>query len=90
MVFMDTLIVAAISFVAGSSMTGIVSHLCYLSRRVKELEQAQAKHLPYRTADEIEDATAAILTLKLHNELRGEFIDNALGHLQNARSGNTK
>jgi hypothetical protein len=61
---MDPLIVGVCSFAAGIGLSGLVFYICDLKKRVGTLEAAQAKHLPYRTADEIEDATAAILRIK--------------------------
>lgn len=58
-----------------------------LKERIQRLEEAQAKHLPYPTADGIEDATAAILRLKFEADFRRELVDNALAHLQQARAG---
>lgn len=59
-----------------------------LRERIRRLEAAQAKHLPYPTADGIEDATAAILRLKFEADFRQELVENALAHLQSARAGN--
>ena len=87
---MDTLIIAITSFVAGSALTGLLCHITNLQRRIETLEANQAKHLPYKTADEIEEATAGILKAKFENDFRGELLDNALAHLQLARDGNKK
>jgi hypothetical protein len=84
------IITGVMAFLAGLSLAGIVVHLCEMRRRIKLLEEAQAKHLPYRTADEIEDATAAILNMKFRTEFNQEMIENALAHLQAARQGNGK
>ena len=61
-----------------------------LQKRIDQLEQAQAKHLPHNTADEIENATAALLYVKQANDLRADMLDNCLAHLQKARNGNKK
>jgi hypothetical protein len=91
LVDMDALIVVgAVSFVSGASLAGIYFHLLEMRRRIGKLEQDQAKHLPYRTADEIEDATAAILNMKFKLDFNQELIENALAHLRAARSGNGK
>ena len=58
-------------------------------KRVGQLEAAQVKHLPYRTADEIENSIAAILYMKQDADRKAELIENALNHLQLAR-GNGK
>lgn len=57
-----------------------------LIEQVKSLQQAGPKRLPYRSADEIENATAAVLTLLHEERLKMERIENALAHLQKARN----
>ena len=59
-------------------------------RRVARLEQDGPKHLPYKTADEIEDATAAILRIKHEADFNLELIENAMAHLQLARNPKEK
>jgi hypothetical protein len=83
-----TLVIAAL--VAGIAIGLTYSEIKHLRERVATLEANQAKHLPYKTADEIEEATAGILKAKFENEFRGELLDNALAHLQQARNGNAK
>lgn len=68
-----------------------------LIHRIEVLESGQAKHLPYRTADGIENAEAAmlygiedikvkkILTDQEYDELERRFV-KALSYLQEARS----
>jgi hypothetical protein len=73
---------------AGYAIAKLHSWASAMQRRLEALEQAQAKHLPYRTADEIEAATAAILKIKFETDFRQEVIENALAHLQIARNGN--
>lgn len=46
--------------------------------------------LPYRTAEEIENAIAAIICLKNDAETRLNMIENALSHLQLARGNGKK
>jgi hypothetical protein len=76
-------------------IAGIAAGLMYAeiksqAKRIKALEDSQAKHLPYMTAEEIENATASILTAKFKHDFHGELLDNALAHLQKARNGNQK
>ena len=85
----------ALGLLAGWSLAHLRMALVSGDQRLTELEQkvaglsaAQAKHLPYRTADEIENATAALLKLKFEQDFRAELIENALGHLKTARNGN--
>jgi hypothetical protein len=89
---MDIIIALAliVTFVAGIAVGSARAEIKNMRTRITALEAAQAKHLPYRTAEEIEDATAALLTAKYKMDLNQEFLDNALAHLQNARNGNTK
>lgn len=56
--------------------------------RIAELEAMQARHLPYVTAEEIENAEAALLYAKRAARERRDMIENALAHLQKARQGN--
>jgi hypothetical protein len=84
------IIYALIAFIAGIGLAGLYFHIHSLNQRISRLEESQAKHLPYKTAEEIEDGIAALLTLKFHSDVRSDFIDNALAHLQKARGGNAK
>jgi hypothetical protein len=70
----------------GQDMT---ARLIDAEKRISQLEQAQAKRLPYKTADEIENSIAAILYMQQDADRKAELIDNALNHLQLAR-GNGK
>lgn len=84
---MDNLLIALaliFTFAAGIAIGKAHSEFRHMRERITALEAAQAKHLPYRTAEEIEDATAAILTAKFKNDFNGELLDNALAHLQQA------
>ncbi len=61
-----------------------------LAGRVAKLEQSTPKRLPYRTADEIEDAEAALIKFMREIDFDKSVIENALGHLQNARNPERK
>lgn len=90
---MDNIVIAIaliIAFAAGIAIGRAHAEFRHMRDRIAALEASQAKHLPYRTAEEIEDATAAILTMKFKNDFNGEIIDNALAHLRQARNGNAK
>lgn len=90
MVTLNTLILVIgilFALAAGFAIAKLHSWVNATQRRLSELEQAQAKHLPYHTADEIEAATAAILKIKFETDFRQEVIENALAHLQQARNG---
>jgi hypothetical protein len=79
-----------IALIAGICIGALVMDNIHLHTENAALKAAQAKHLPYMTAEEIEDATAAILTAKFKHDFNGELLDNALAHLQKARNGNAK
>jgi hypothetical protein len=51
---------------------------------------AQAAHLPYLAAEEIENGLAALWILKRELDLKEELVENAIAHLQAARGGKRK
>ena len=57
-----------------------------LRKRIRALEDADRRRLPFRTADEIEDATAAINALMFDLDLKRNMVENALEHLKAARN----
>jgi hypothetical protein len=71
---------------AGAAMMALYKHVLALEERIKDLEEASKKHLPYRTADRIEDATAAILKAAREIDFDKSLLENALSHLQKARN----
>jgi len=77
-------------FVAGIAAGKLHAEIKCLRERVAKLEDAEAKHLPYRTADNIENAEAAIIKAIREVRFDNELLDNALAHLQQARNGNKK
>lgn len=64
---------------------GLVMMLLDMHRRLKQLE-ATPKRLPYLSADEIENAMAAIIALQYDVEIKADMIENALAHLRKARN----
>jgi hypothetical protein len=82
------LILAAL--VAGIAIGLTFAEIKCLRERIKALEVSQAKHLPYKTANEIEDGISALLPLLFEEETTHERIQNALVHFQRARNGNAK
>jgi hypothetical protein len=82
------LILAAL--IAGIAIGLTYAEIKHLRERIKALEASQAKHLPYHTADEIENATAAINALQFELDFKKGLLDNALAHLYNARNGRGK
>ena len=49
-----------------------------------------ARHLPYRTAEEIENGLAALWILKRELDFKESLVENAISHLQAARGGSKK
>lgn len=77
----------ALSFLAGLVIASLRHEWQNMRKRIAELEQASNKrHVPYAVAEEIEDATAAILLAVSEIEFKKSVLDNALEHLHNARN----
>ncbi len=51
---------------------------------------APARHLPYQTAEEIENSLAALWVLKRELDFKTSLIENAIAHMQAARAGKKK
>jgi hypothetical protein len=51
---------------------------------------ANARHLPYITAEEIENSLAAMWILRNELDIRVNLVDNAIAHMQAARGGKAK
>ena len=79
------LILAALAAGIATGMTYV--EIRHMRDRIAALESAQAKHLPYKSAEAIEDATAALLIAKFKMDFNQEILDNALAHLAHAREG---
>jgi hypothetical protein len=77
-----TLILGA---VGGGSLIYLIMTIRDLQRQIDDLK-ATPKRLPYASADEIENAMAAILTLQYDVDIKREMIENALAHLRSARN----
>ena len=75
---------------AGFAIGKTYADIKCMRERISALEAAQAKHLPFRSADEIENGIAALNYIVFDEDLKRERIQNALAHLQNARSGGSK
>lgn len=72
-------------FLAGGGVGGLLFVVLSLRRRVQQLEQAGPPKLPYKSRDEIENATAALNYLLLQSRLDQDAIENARSHLLRAR-----
>ena len=57
-----------------------------MEKRLAKLEADLPKRLPYKTADAIEDAEAALIKFIREVEFNKSILDNALAHLQHARN----
>lgn len=85
----------AIIFIILGALAGAASVAMYnrqknLEKRIADLEEvSNKKHLPYKVAEEIEDAMAAIIHWQYEQKLDGEWLENALNHLKNARNNRT-
>ncbi len=71
--------------VAAASMVWLIVMLREARERITKLEAANKSHLPFHTASEIENATAALLLLESQKNFDLEYIENALSHLRQAR-----
>lgn len=70
----------------GAGIAGALFAIRGLQARVRQLEEASQKRLPYRSADEIENSTAALLKAIAETSYRRDLLENALAHLQSARN----
>jgi hypothetical protein len=76
-----------IALFAGFAIGKTYTDIKCLRDRIASLESAQAKHLPYKTAESIEDAEAAIIKAMREVHFNSELLENALSHMQIARNG---
>lgn len=81
-------IIAALA--AGFAIGKEYAEIRHMRERITALEAAQARHLPYRTAESIEDAEAAIIKAMHEVRFNNELLENALAHMQIARDGKGK
>jgi hypothetical protein len=61
-----------------------------LEARIKTLEDATPKRLPYKAADEVLDAMAALTKELAEQNYHRDLIENAIGHLHNVMATGTK
>lgn len=79
-----------VTFTAGIAIGQAHSEFRHMRERIAALEASQARHLPYRTAESIEDAEAAIIKAMREVRFNNDLLENALAHMQSARNGNAK
>lgn len=70
-----------------SELDDLRNELDAANQRIADLEAATKKRLPYVTADEIENALAALNYARQVQRERQDMIANAIHHLQKARQG---
>jgi AcrR family transcriptional regulator len=87
---MDTLIIAALAFIAGASLTGLYHHFRDQAKRIQMLEKAVAQRLPYKSQDAIEDCTAALMRLEQEHEIFTLWLTKAHDLLKVARNPDCK
>jgi hypothetical protein len=72
---------------AGAAAVGMYNRQKNLEKRIADLEEtSNKKHLPYKVAEEIEDAMAAIIHWQYERKMDNEWLENAMNHLKNARN----
>ena len=85
-------IFTAIVFIITGVLAGAASVAMYnrqknLEKRIADLEDlSNKKHLPYKVAEEIEDAMAGLIHYEFDLQITKERIDNVLNHLKKARN----
>jgi hypothetical protein len=72
---------------AGIAIGMIYAENLHLRRENAALKEAGAKHLPYPTAEAIENTFAALNAMEFEIAFKKELLDNARAHLGNARNG---
>ncbi len=60
-----------------------------IETRMRELENANRKRMPYRAMEELLDAMAALDKEKSEMQFHVSLIDNARGHMMNAMKSGT-
>ena len=85
-------LVFVLGLVIGCASTALYYQRRALEARVAELEKQNEKalaanrdHLPFKTAEEIENATAAFILLQHELDFKQSLMDNLGAHLRKAR-----
>lgn len=72
---------------AGAGAVALYNRQKNLEKRIADLEEvSNKKHLPYKVAEEIEDAMAGLINYEFDLQITKERIDNVLNHLKKARN----
>ena len=67
-----------------------VKRMSELEKRLKALEDANRKRMPYQSQEELIDAMTAISLYLEERKIQDTFIENAAGHITNALAVGTK
>lgn len=67
-----------------------VKRMSELEKRLKALEDANRKRMPYQSQEELIDAMTAISLYLQERKIQDTFIENAAGHITNALAVGTK
>lgn len=67
-----------------------VKRMSELEKRLKALEDANRKRMPYQSQEELIDAMTAISFYLQERKIQDTFIENAAGHITNALAVGTK
>lgn len=81
---MDPVVNVIIAFFVGVGISGLVAHIAYLNHRVKMLEEANRKNIPYRAYAEIMNAKAVLNSELFESLCKVDLIKNCGSHLDNA------
>jgi len=80
-------VLSILSAVMGAGVVSLWQEWRNMKAEIVRLKQASDKrHLPYKTAEEIENATAAILVAMREIDFDKTVLENALAHLHKARN----
>jgi hypothetical protein len=75
-----------LAMLAGFAIAKLHSWLMRIQARLNELEKAQSRRLPYKSADAIEDATASLMYLEQQKEIFDLWLAKAHEYLKKARN----
>jgi len=81
------IVLIVLAFIVGAAVMALWSDYKRMKSRLTELEQSsENRHLPYNSADEIEDALAVLNRYKRFLMEPIVYIENVEEHLKNARN----
>jgi len=87
---LEIILVFLAGLIIGGCATGLLATIGRLQDRIRILQEAAQKRLPYRSADEIENAMAALNAIQFDLNFKQDMIDNARTHLAAARNPDGK